>query len=76
MKTNLKGHIQVVYNDNDNDKVNTGDDAFQLDELFAAHQVASSTDLKENLNFHVTNNIFIDVNTIELNDILRLYEHT
>jgi hypothetical protein len=33
-----------------------GDDVFQLDELVDPYRVALSTDLEENLNFHVTEN--------------------
>jgi hypothetical protein len=34
-----------------------------------------STDLEKNSDFHVTKNIFIDVDAEELNDVLRISEH-
>jgi regulator of replication initiation timing len=33
-------------------------------------------ELKENLNFHVDENIFVDVDVRELKDVLRTSEHT
>jgi hypothetical protein len=35
-----------------------------------------SIDLEENLNFHVTNNTFVDIDANELNDILITNRHT
>jgi len=46
------------------------DDVFQIDELVDAYRVAPSTNLEENLDFRLTENIFIDVDDQELNDIL------
>jgi hypothetical protein len=46
-----------------------GDDVFQIDELVDAYWVALSTDLEENLNFSVTENIFIDVVVKKSNDV-------
>jgi hypothetical protein len=47
-----------------------GDDVFQLDELVDPYRVASSNDLEENSNFCITDNIFVDIDTEELNDDL------
>jgi hypothetical protein len=46
-----------------------GDDVFQIDELVDAYWVALSTDLEKNLNFSVTENIFIDVVVKKSNDV-------
>jgi len=50
VKTKLKGHVQVVQEDND--ELNAIDDVFQIDKLVDAYQVAMSTDLEENSNFY------------------------
>jgi len=47
-----------------------GDDVFQVSKLVDLYQVTSSIDLEENLNFHIADNIFIDVNAEELNVVL------
>jgi N-acetyl-anhydromuramyl-L-alanine amidase AmpD len=44
--------------------------------LVDAYQVASFTDLKENSNFHITENIFVNVDVKELNDTLRTSGYT
>jgi hypothetical protein len=46
------------------------DDVFQIDELVDAYRIVPSTNLEENLDFRLTENIFIDVDDQELNDIL------
>ena len=51
VKTKLRGHIQVVQDNND--ELITRDDVFQLDELVDLYRVALSNDLEEHLNFHV-----------------------
>ena len=61
------GHVQVV--EEFNSKINVGDDVFQIDELVDAYWIALSTDLEENLNFSVTENIFIDVVVKKSNDV-------
>jgi len=61
------GHVQVV--EEFNSKINVGDDVFQIDELVDAYWVALSTDLEENLNFSVTENIFINVIVKKSNDV-------
>jgi hypothetical protein len=54
------------------------DDVFELDVLVDIYRVVLSTDLKENSNFLVVENIFVDVDVDveELNDILRTSVHT
>lgn len=51
-------------------KSTVGNDIIQLGELINLYRVASSNDLEENLNFHIAKNIFIDVDTEKLNNIL------
>ena len=68
MKTKPRDCVQVVQEDND--ELNMVDDVFQIDELVDAYRVAPSTNLEENLDFCLTENIFIDVDDQELNDIL------
>ena len=57
---------QGGYMDNE---LTVGDDVFQL-ELVDSYQVALFNNLKENSNFHITINIFVDVDAKKLNDIL------
>jgi hypothetical protein len=68
VKTKPRDRVQVVQEDND--ELNMVDDVFQIDELVDAYRVAPSTNLEENLDFCLTENIFIDVDDQELNDIL------
>ena len=49
-----------------------GDNVFQMDELIDSYRVVSSTMLN-NPNFHVTENIYVDVN--ELNIMLSTSGH-
>ena len=42
-------------------------DVFQVSQLVDPYQIAPSIDLEENTNFRVTENIFVDVDTKELN---------
>jgi hypothetical protein len=74
VKTKLKGHVQVVWDGKD--KITAKDDIFQLDELVDPCRVAPSTNLEENLIFHVAKNIFVVDVTNELNDILRTNGYT
>jgi len=74
VKTKPRGHVKVVQDDND--QLNMGDDIFQLGELVDPYRVASSNDLEENSNFHIVENIFIDVDVEELNDSLSSSGHT
>jgi ribosomal protein S4E len=46
------------------------DDVFQVRELIEPYRVVPLIDLEENLNFHVFDNIFIDVKGEELNVVL------
>jgi hypothetical protein len=63
-----------------NGELIVGDDVFQLGELVDPYRVALSNDLEENLNFHIVENIFVDVgvgvDAEELNDILISSRHT
>ena len=70
MKTKPKGHVEVVQDENDD--LNVEDDVFLVSELVEPYRVAPSIDLEENSNFHVFNNIFVNVNadTEELNVVL------
>ena len=74
MKTKPRSHVQVVQNGNS--KVIAGDDVYQIDELVDAYRVASFTDLEEKSNFHITKNIFVNVDLEELNNTLRTSGHT
>jgi hypothetical protein len=47
-------------------EVIVGDDIFKLDELINPYQVAPSINLKENSNFCITENTFIDVDVKDL----------
>jgi len=70
VKTKPRGLVGSVQDRND--ELTAGDDVFQLGELVAPYQVALSNDLKQNSNFCITNNIFVDVDVDaeKLNDIL------
>ena len=68
MITKSRGRVEVVQDRND--ELTVGDDVFQLDELVDPYRVASSNDLEENSNFCITDNIFVDIDTEELNDDL------
>jgi len=46
------------------------DEVFQASELVEPFRVAPSIDLEENLNFHVFNDSFVDVDAEKLNAIL------
>jgi hypothetical protein len=74
VKIKPRGHVKVVQDDND--ELNVGDDIFQLGELVDPYRVAPSNDLEENSNFHIVENIFIDVDVEELNDSLSSSGHT
>jgi hypothetical protein len=45
-------------------------EVFQASELVEPYRVAPSIDLEENLNFHVFNDSFVDVDAEELNAVL------
>jgi len=49
---------------------------FNLARVSDLYRVASSNDLEENSIFHIAKNIFIDVDTEELNDVLSSSEYT
>jgi hypothetical protein len=68
LKTKPKGRIEVVQDENEDTSVI--DEVFQASELVEPYRVAPSIDLEENLNFHVFNDSFVDVDVEELNAIL------
>ena len=86
MKIKPRSHVQVVQDGND--ELIVGDDVFPLDELVDSYRVASFNDLKENSNFHIAENtfvdvdidvdvdVYVDVDVEELNDVLRTNGHT
>jgi len=74
VKTKLKSHVQFVWDGKD--KVTAKKDIFRLDELVDPCWVAPSTNLEENLIFHVAKNIFVVDDADELNNILRTNEYT
>jgi len=47
-----------------------GNDVFQVSELVELYWVAPSIDFEENSNFHIFDNIFVEVDVKELNVIL------
>jgi hypothetical protein len=46
-----------------------GGNVFQIDELVYSYRVILSIDLEKNSNFHVVENILIDVDNEKLNDV-------
>ena len=73
VNTKPRGCVEVVQYKND--KLTMGDDVFQLGELVDPYQVPPSNDFKKNSNFHITNNIFVDVDTKKLNNVLSSSGH-
>ena len=69
-KTELRGRVEVVQDENDDSNVK--DDVFQVSEFVEPYRVTPSIALKENSNFHVFNNIFVDVdvNAEQLNFVI------
>jgi hypothetical protein len=74
VKTKLRGCVEVVHNGTD--ELTMRDEIFQLGELVNPYWVASSNDLEENSNFSIAKNIFVDVDTKELNNVLSSSRHT
>jgi hypothetical protein len=72
IKTEPRSQVQIV-KDGNNDLIR-GDDIFQIDKLIDQYRVALYTKL-ENLNFHITENTYVDVNVDELNVILSTNEY-
>jgi len=62
------GRVEVVQDENN--ESNMEDDVFQVSELVDPFRVAPSINLEENSNFHIFDNIFIDVDADELNVVL------
>jgi len=57
LKTKLRGHVNVVQDENDDS--NVGDNVFQVSELVEPYRVVSSIDIKENSNFYLFDNILL-----------------
>jgi len=74
VKTKLRGCVKVVQDDND--ELIMGHDVFQLSEWVDPYRVALSNNLEKNSNFHIAENIFIDVDVKGLNDVLNSDGHT
>ena len=68
LKTKPKGRVEVVQDENEDTSVI--DEVFQASELVEPYRVTPSIDLEENSNFHVFNDILVDVDTEELNIVL------
>ena len=68
METKPRGCVEVVQDEND--ESNVRDDVFQVSKLVDPYRVATLIDLKEISNFHVFDNIFVNVDVDELNVIL------
>jgi hypothetical protein len=64
LKTKPTGRVEVVQDENN--ESNMKDDVFQVSELVDPFRVAPSIDLEENSNFHIFDNIFVDVDADEL----------
>jgi len=63
LKTKPMSRVKVVQDEND--EPNMRDDVFEVSELVNPYRVLLSIDLEENSDFHVTENIFVDVNGVE-----------
>jgi hypothetical protein len=68
LKTKPIGRVEVVQDENN--ESNMEDNIFQVSELVDPFRVAPSINLEENSNFHIFDNIFIDVDADELNVVL------
>jgi hypothetical protein len=73
VKIKLKGQVKVVQDGNN--EVIIRDDVFQLNELVYPYQVALSTEIEENLDFHVVKNTFVDVDVLITNRHIKLDEN-
>jgi hypothetical protein len=67
LKIKPRGHVEVLQDENNDSNIR---DVFQVSELVELYRVALLIDLEENLNFHVFDNIFIDIDAEELNVVL------
>jgi len=68
LKNKPRGRVEVVQDENDDSTMR--DDVFQVSELVEPYRVAPSIDLEENSNFHIFDNIFVNVDAEELNVVL------
>jgi hypothetical protein len=67
-KNQTRGRVEVVQDENEDTSVI--DEVFQASEVVKPYRVAHSIDLEENLNFHVFDDSFVDVDAEELNAVL------
>jgi hypothetical protein len=74
VKTKLRGRVEVIHNGTD--ELTMRDEIFQPGELVNPYRVASSNELEENFNFSISENIFVDVDTKKLNNVLSSSRHT
>jgi len=68
LKIKPRGHLEVRQDENNDSNIE--DDVFQVSELVELYRVAPLIDFEENSNFHVFDNIFIDIDAEELNVVL------
>jgi hypothetical protein len=68
LKIKPRGHLEVRQDENNDSNIE--DDVFQVSELVELYRVAPLIDFEENSNFHVFDNIFIDIDVEELNVVL------
>jgi len=73
VKIKSRSRFQVEVDGDVNDEVIKRNDVFQMNELIESYQVILSTELKKNSNFNVTENIYIDID--ELNIILSISKY-
>ena len=59
MKIIPKNYFQLVHNNND--EIIEEENIFQLDEIVNSYQVILFIELKEDLNFHTTMNIYVHI---------------
>jgi hypothetical protein len=73
LKTKLRGNVEVVQDENDDSNVR--DDVSQVSEFVDLYRVTPSIYMEKKSNFHVLNNIFVDVDVEELNVVLSSSGH-
>ena len=69
LKTKPRGCVELVQDEKEDTSV--WDEVFQVSEFVEPYRVAPLIDLEENSNFHVFDDSLVDVNSEELNVILR-----
>jgi hypothetical protein len=73
LKTELRGHVEVVQDENDD--LSVIDDVSQVSEFVDLYRVTPSIYMAKKSNFHVFNNIFVDVGIEKLNVVLSSSGH-